>query len=288
MEGVSAGCSYSLALILAGIIVAAAFTPIPVHAASNPGTVLGMSGTAEISKSGDSEWRPLVSSDTIVSGDSVMTGSDGLLLIGFSSAGKILLSEETNLTFSDSSTSSLAVSNLPSGQIQFVGYQLDAGGHHSHHLRLYIGKIWSYIQSVTGGSAEEWAADIGATAVAGIRGTEFTATAYENGTANVMVINGVVEVQDSISNSSVLLQANQMVTVPNVSGGLSQQDMLQRVGTMNPNSVDRWWDEPVTTFTASSTNLAVYVVGAAVVAVVVACASILYIRNRKRKAKSIS
>ena len=79
-----------------------------------------------------------------------------------------------------------------------------------------------------------------------------------------------------------------MVTVPNVPGGLSQQDMLQGVGTVNLNSTDRWWEEPVTTFTASSTNLAMYVVGAAVVAVVVAGASVLYIRNRKRKADSVS
>ena len=87
-----------------------------------------------------------------------------------------------------------------------------------------------------------------------------------------MVLEGVVEVQDNTSNSTVSLQANQMVTVPNVPGGLSQQDMLQGVGTVNLNSTDRWWEEPVTTFTASSTNLAVYVVGAAVVAVVVASA----------------
>ncbi len=270
---------------MAIVIIAAAFTFVPLCAASNPGSVLGMSGTVEIRKSGDNDWRLLVSSDTILSGDSVMTGSDGLLLIGFSSAGKILLSEETNLTFSDSSASNLAFSNVHSGQIQSVDYQLEAGGHH-HHLKLYIGKIWAYVQSMTGGSAEDWAADIGATAVVGIRGTEFTAIAYENGTANVMVIDGMVEVQDSTSNCTILLQANQMVTVPNVPGELSQQDMLQGVATVNPNSTDRWWAEPVTTFTESSTNVTLYLVGAAVVAIVIAGSSVLYIRNRKRKAKS--
>ena len=41
--------------------------------------------------------------------ESVMTGSGSLLLIKFLSAGKILLGEETNVTFSDSD---LTVSNL--------------------------------------------------------------------------------------------------------------------------------------------------------------------------------
>ena len=167
-----------------------------------------------------------------------------------------------------------------------VGFQTVAGGHH-HHLKLIIGKIWAELQSLTGGSGDSYDADIGDNAAIGIRGTEFTATAYENGTANVMVLEGVVEVQDNTSNSTVSLQANQMVTVPNVPGGLSQQDMLQRVGTVNPNSTDRWWEEPITAFTTSSTNLAVYVVGAVVVAVVVAGALVLYIRSRKHKAKSI-
>ncbi len=212
----------------------------------------------------------------------VMTGPDSLLLIKFSSAGEILLGEETNVTYSDSASA------LLSGQIVPVGFQTDAGGHH-HHLRLIIGKIWAELQSLIGGSGDSYDADIGANAVIGIRGTEFTATAYENGTANVMVLEGVVEVQDSTSNSTVSLQANQMVTVPNVPGGLNQQDMSQGVGTVNLNSTDNWWEEPVATFTPSSTNnLAVYVVGAAVAAVVVASASILYIRNRKRKAKGFS
>ena len=71
---------------------------------------------------GANEWRPLVHSDTIEPGDTVITGSDGLLLIKFSSAGKILLGEETNVTYSDTASS------LLSGQIVPVGFQTVAGG----------------------------------------------------------------------------------------------------------------------------------------------------------------
>ena len=108
---------------------------------------------------------------------------------------------------------------------------------------------------------------------------------HENGAANVMVLEGMVEVQDNTSNSIVSLQANQMITVPNVPGGLSQRDMLRREETVNPNSTDRWWDEPITAFTTSSTNLAAYVIGAAVAAVAVAGTLVLYVRTRKHKSK---
>jgi len=276
----------SVAIVIAAIILAATFTSVPVLAtasAATNGNILGMSGTVEIKNSGSDLWRPLASSDIVQAGDTVMTGANGLLLLKVSSTGKILLSEETNVTFSDSD---LTASNLLSGQIEPVGLETVAHGH--HHLRLFIGKIWAFLQSENGGQ-DSYDAAIGTNTAIGIRGTEFTATAYENGTANVMVVDGVIAVQDNTSNSTVTLQANQMVTVPNVPGGLSQQDLSQRVETVNLNSSDRWWDEPVTTFTASSTNLAVYVVvTAVVVAVFVAAVSVLYISSRKRKAKTVS
>ncbi len=47
-RGASMGYSYSVALIMAAIIVAAAFSSVPVGAAPIPGTILGMTGTVEI------------------------------------------------------------------------------------------------------------------------------------------------------------------------------------------------------------------------------------------------
>ncbi len=252
------------AFIIAAVIVAAAFTSIPAltpavnGSTENPGTIQGMYGTVEISTDGGIEWRPLVSSDTISLGDMIMTGPNSVLLVQFS-GGKILLGQNTNVTYTDP--------------------------HHLRRLLLWLGIAWANVQSATGGS-ENWEADIGDTDVVGIRGTEFTATAYENGTANVMVIEGLVEVQDVASNSTVLLQANQTVTD---SGGLSQQDMSQAVETVN--STFAWWEEssigPIATLapssTLSTTTLAEYVVVAIVVAAVVAGTLILYIRRRKVK-----
>ena len=222
-------------------------------------------GTVEISINGGNDWTPLVPSivPTISSGDIIMTGSDGLLLALFS-GGKILLGENTNFTYVDP-------------------------GHH-HYAKLLLGIMWAELQSLTGGS-DEIEADIGPNAVVGVRGTEFTATAYENGTANVMVLEGLIDVQDLASNSTVSLQANQTITVPNVSGGLSGQELLQGVETVNPNSTGTWWKEPLAALTPSSTTLGtttivVYVGGVVVVAVVVAGALVLYIRRRNVKHES--
>src|SRR5208283_5071402 len=252
---------------MAAIIVAAAFTSIPALAPAvngsteQPITIQGMSGTVEISTNGGNEWTPLVPSDTISLGDTIMTGPNSVLLIQFS-GGKILLGQNTNVTYTDP--------------------------HHLRRLLLLLGIIWANVQSATGGS-DNWEADIGVTAVVGVRGTEFTAAAYENGSANVMVIEGLVEVQDVASNSTVLLQANQTITD---SGGLSQQDMSQAVETVN--STVAWWEEssigPIATLapssTLSTTTLAEYVVVAVVVAVVAAGALVLYIRRRKVKHES--
>ena len=251
---------------MTAIIVAATFasilalTPAVNGSTEQPITIQGMSGTVEISTNGI-EWTPLVPSDTISLGDSVRTGTNSVLLIQFS-GGKIVLGQNTNVTYTDP--------------------------HGLHHiLLLLLGIIWADLQSATGGS-DSYEADLGSNVAVGVRGTEFTATVYENGTANVMVIEGSVEVQDLTSNSTVLLQANQMITVL---GGLSQQDMSQAVETVNPNSTVAWWEEspigPIATLTPSSTlsttTLAVYVVGAVVVVVVVAGALVLYIRRRKVK-----
>jgi hypothetical protein len=251
---------------MTAIIVAATFASILALAPAvngsteQPITIQGMSGTVEISTNGI-EWTPLVPSDTISLGDTVRTGTNSVLLIQFS-GGKIVLGQNTNVTYTDP--------------------------HGLHHiLLLLLGIIWADLQSATGGS-DSYEADLGSNVAVGVRGTEFTATVYENGTANVMVIEGSVEVQDLTSNSTVLLQANQMITVL---GGLSQQDMSQAVETVNPNSTVAWWEEspigPIATLTPSSTlsttTLAVYVVGAVVVVVVVAGALVLYIRRRKVK-----
>lgn len=273
------------ALIIAALMVSAAFTFISTTATTvngstaDPATIIGMSGTVEIEVNGSNEWRPLVPSDIIRPGDMVMTGANGQLLIGLGNVGQIRFGEQTNFTtsVSDYTGSDPPVSGANPACHLHLG--LHYGGR-CHVLKLVIGSLWASIQEALGGS-DAYETSIGDSAAVGIRGTEFTATAYENGTANVTMLDGLVEVQDLASNSTVSLQANQTITIPSVSGGLSEQDLTQRVSTVNPNSIDRWWETPITT--PSSTLLqSMYVVGAVVAAAAVA-AGVLVLYTRRKK-----
>lgn len=78
---------------------------------------------------------------------------------------------------------------------------------------------------------------------ASVRGTEFTVSVDEDGTTTVMTLDGSVEVEDRTSHAGILLEAGQMVTVPKTPGGFTQQDMLTRVKAVQPESIDRWWEE---------------------------------------------
>ncbi len=100
------GYSYSMALIMAAIIVAAAFTSIPALAPAvngsteQPITVQRVSGTVQISSNGGIEWAPLVPSDTISLGDTIMTGPNSVLLIQFS-GGEIVFDQNTTVAYND-------------------------------------------------------------------------------------------------------------------------------------------------------------------------------------------
>ena len=138
-----------LGIIFIMIFALSAFTSVPTRATAvngsqvDPGTILGMIGTVEISVNGSNEWRPLVPSDTISPGDMIMTGSDGILLVKFSS-GKILLGEETNLNYVDP--------------------------HHLRLLLLVLGSMWAELENLAGGSDED-EVDVGVNVVVGVRGT---------------------------------------------------------------------------------------------------------------------
>jgi hypothetical protein len=281
-----------VAVVVAVVIVTSAFSSVSVRATpvnestADPGTILGMSGTVNIETNGSNEWRPLVPSDVIRSGDNIMTGSDGQLLVGFGGTDKVRLGENTNVTTSDPNFAVESNSTASGVDPPVLGCKIPLLhlGFHLGCVQLVIGELWALLEATVGGS-DGYDAQIGGNTAVGIRGTEFAATAYENGTTNVMVLDGLVEVQDLTRNSTVLLQANQTITMPSVSGGLSEQDMLQRVATVNPNSIDRWWETPITTPSSTLALLQpVYVVGVVVVAVVIAGTLILYVRRRKGKA----
>ena len=80
------------------------------------------------------------------------------------------------------------------------------------------------------------------TAVAAVRGTEITISIDSNNSTKLSVLEGEVEIRDVISNSTVIVTGNQTIEVPQVPGGLTEQEMMEKVTTFDQTSIDRWWE----------------------------------------------
>ncbi len=112
--------------------------------------------------------------------------------------------------------------------------------------------------------------------------TEFTVNVAKDGATTVTVLNGSVTVMDLTSRNGVLLGANKQLTIPKTLGGLSQQDMLQRVATIDVKTLERWW-EPTSTPSALPTKIPTVNAGIVVLLfVIIACVSIMCKRKRKK------
>jgi hypothetical protein len=193
-----------------------------VFAATSSGniSILTISGTVKIETKGSNQYRPLVLSDIVGPGDTIMTGDDGGVTFSLPNGGGL-------------------IKLGPSSSFIVVG-----GSGTVSNFYLWLGKIWTNLF----GGPNPFTVNTLNVAVIGVRGIEFAVTAYENGTTTVMALDGLVEVQDLASNSTVSLQANQTISVPNVPGGLSEQDLQSDVSSFNPASINQWWTNTVQEF----------------------------------------
>ncbi len=89
-----------------------------------------------------------------------------------------------------------------------------------------------------------------------IGGTELTVEITADGATTVTVFEGTVEATHSESGETLSLSSNQQFTAPG-SGTLTQQEMQQRITTVNPNTLDRWWQpkQTTTSLLLSSNNI---------------------------------
>lgn len=77
-------------------------------------------------------------------------------------------------------------------------------------------------------------------------GTAFLVEVEKDGATAVTTLDGKVAVADLRSGKVVSLAANQSVTVPKTSKGLSAKELLQRVTTVFLKPIDRWWLDKIT------------------------------------------
>ena len=72
--------------------------------------------------------------------------------------------------------------------------------------------------------------------------TEFTVEVADDGTTTVTTLDGSVLVTDMTSRKSVIVSANEQLSVPESSTGLSEQELQQSLTKIDTNSIDKWWE----------------------------------------------
>ena len=168
----------------------------------------GVTGDVKIQLPGTSEWVPVVSGTHVLPGTRIRTNSSGRATLTFPDGTYIVLGPNSYFAYSPST--------LWQGLIHVVDNWLQ--GH---------GILPQPISTPT--------------VVVAARGTSFTVQVLPGNSTLVEVFEGTVAVTDVASNATVVLSADQQVTVPNTPGGASQQDLSTSVETFNPSQVTQWW-----------------------------------------------
>lgn len=174
-----------------GIILLALALPA---SAEEVGTVAAVEGTAEIGRQGI--WTPAENGAAVAVGDELRTGSPGHLRVVFQDDTLLTLSADSHVTVDRQ------VFDPAAGQRQSL-------------LGLLQGKVAAVVSEYYRGAGTRYEIKT-ATAVAGVRGTEFTVS-YDPSTAltEVVGISGVVSVHSAVdpNGPGVLVTANETTTV---------------------------------------------------------------------------
>jgi len=172
------------------------------------------SGIVEISRAQEGTWENVVVGTVLKNGDRVRTGSNSQAKVGFKDGSYLILGSDSSFTVEGIEDPTLW--DLMQGKYYFI----------VNLLQQWIVKKFE-VRTPGGGGA--------------VRGTEFTVEVAEDNATTFTVLEGVVDVQDRTSGSNVSLATNQKLTIPQVPGGLTPQEMSALITEVNPASVDRWW-----------------------------------------------
>jgi hypothetical protein len=86
-------------------------------------------------------------------------------------------------------------------------------------------------------------------------GTDYVVT-VSNGATTIQVMDSSAIFVDQYTNSSVTIQANQVLTLPSgTNTGFSQQDLNSDVSAFDSSSINQWWTQTATTPTAAPTAI---------------------------------
>lgn len=128
----------------------------------------------------------------------------------------------------------------PIGTAADVAIVVEGGVYMLHHGSAYIQESVSHLVDIAQG------------ALAGL-GTEYVVNVLSNGTTTVQVISGRVAFIDPITNNTITIGTDQMLTLPPAQkNGFTSSDLQNDVSSFNSASLNQWWTQ---TAQSSSNNL---------------------------------
>jgi len=118
--------------------------------------------------------------------------------------------------------------------------------------------------------------------------TEYTVNVFSNGTTLVQVIDGPVIFMDPVTNNTVTVNTNQMLTLPpSGPSGFSEQDLQSDKSAFNSASMNQWWTQTtpnalngIANFLSNEEPIILAVV---VLAIIIAVAAVVASMRRKTK-----
>lgn len=169
--------------MLASFFLTLALNPYCLAAQEALGTFSAITGLVEIRRSQAKPWLPAQVDMPVYFGDTIRSGADG--------EGEIVLSDDSLLKINPNTQ--LAINTIISPVEK------------KNSVLLFFGRIWN---KISGKALQRKSFEVQTpTAVCGVRGTEFTTAAYEDGTMLVQVGSGHVQIDNDTSNTT--LSANQ-------------------------------------------------------------------------------
>jgi hypothetical protein len=110
-----------------------------------------------------------------------------------------------------------------------VAVVVEGGVYMLHHGEAYIKETTSHMIDIAQGT------------LFGLK-TEYAVNALSDGTATVQVLSGPVLFIDPITNNTITVGTNQVLTLPAVQpSGFTTQELQNDVSTFTPSSVNQWW-----------------------------------------------
>jgi hypothetical protein len=157
-----------------------------------------------------------------------------------------------------------------------VALVVEGGVYMLHHGSAYIQESVSHLVDIAQGT------------LAGL-GTEYVVNVLSNGTATVQVISGRVAFIDPITNNTITIGADQMLTLPPAQqNGFTSSELQNDISSFNSASVNQWWTQ---TAQSSSNSLLddpviVFVIIVAIALGIAIPAEMISKRRRKGRAQT--